>query len=105
MYTMNSTVEQVPAGAWKHWVDTNEAMVLDVREPMEWAATGVLPNSERISLGSLSSLLHRLDRDTPILAVCRSGNRSQSAAQMLVQAGFRRVANLSGGLVALGVPA
>lgn len=105
MYTMNGTVEQVPAHAWKQWIDGNDGVVLDVREPMEWAASGVLPNSETISLGGLPSLLHRLDANTPVLVVCRSGNRSLTAAQILTRAGFRRVGNLQGGLIALGVRA
>lgn len=95
-------VEQVPARGWRSWVDANRAQVVDVREPNEWAM-GTLPDAERISLGTLPHQLHALDRNKPVLLVCRSGARSNQAAQALAMAGFNRVANLAGGMMALGM--
>lgn len=95
-------VEQVPARGWSSWVDSNRAQIVDVREPNEWAM-GTLPNAERISLGALPHQLHSLDRDKPVLLVCRSGARSNQAAQALAMSGFDRVANLAGGMMALGM--
>jgi rhodanese-related sulfurtransferase len=95
-------VEQVPARGWRSWVDANRAQVVDVREPHEWAM-GTLPEAERISLGSLPYQMHALDREKAVLVICRSGARSNQAAQAMAMAGFRRVANLSGGLLALGM--
>jgi rhodanese-related sulfurtransferase len=95
-------VEQVPARGWRSWVDANRGQVVDVREPDEWA-NGTLPEAQRISLGTLPHQLHALDRDKPVLLVCRSGARSNQAAQALAMAGFRRVANMSGGMLALGM--
>lgn len=95
-------VEQVPAPGWKSWVDANRAQVVDVREPQEWAS-GTLPGAERISLGSLPIQMQALDKDKPVLLVCRSGARSNQAAHAMTMAGFNRVANLSGGLLALGM--
>lgn len=91
-------IEQVPATDWQAWVTKNNATIVDVREPMEWRSTGVLPGSETISLGDLGAVLQRFDRATPLLMVCRSGNRSQTAAEFLARAGFRQVANLAGGI-------
>lgn len=95
-------VEQVSAPGWRSWVEANRARVVDVREPHEWAR-GTLPEAERISLGSLGFQMHALDKEKPILLVCRSGARSNQAARAMAMAGFRRVANLSGGMVALGM--
>lgn len=95
-------IEQVPASQWSRWIDENRGVMVDVREPREWAQ-GVLPGSERISLGAFPFQMNTLDKDTPVLVVCRSGARSERAAQLLAQAGFQRVANLAGGLVALGL--
>lgn len=95
-----TTIEQVMAPAWQAWTRRNDAAILDVREPHEWAATGVLPGSGLISLGELPHSLDRLDPETPILVVCHSGNRSQTAAEFLTRAGFR-AANLSGGITAV----
>jgi len=100
--THTTNVEQVPASDWKRWTADNDAMVLDVREPMEWAQ-GTLPDSEMISLSFLPGSLGRLEPDQPILVVCRAGNRSQVAAQFLQRNGFTRAANLSGGLMSIGL--
>ncbi|MEA2001257.1 MAG: rhodanese-like domain-containing protein [Actinomycetota bacterium] len=100
--THTTKIEQVPASDWKRWIDDNDALVLDVREPMEWAQ-GTLPDSEMISLSFLPGSLGRLETDQPILVVCRAGNRSQVAAQFLQRNGFARAANLSGGLMSIGL--
>ncbi len=102
MTLRSTTIEQVPAADWNRWVTQRRGVILDVREPIEWQTTGVLPDSQLISLAELPAALDRLDRDTPILVVCRSGNRSQQAAEFLARRGFRQVANLAGGLAALG---
>lgn len=77
-------------------------MIIDVREPFEWAM-GTLPGSVLIKLGSLPDRLDDLEGDRAILLVCRSGNRSGVAAEYLVRRGFGVVANLTGGLVDLGM--
>ena len=97
-----SAVHLVPARDWETWSTTNDAVIVDVREPFEWAM-GTLPDSVLIRLGSLSGGLDELDRDRAILFVCRSGNRSGVAAEYLVRHGFGVVANLTGGLVDLGM--
>jgi len=100
--TQLNTVEQVVARNWRTWVEENNGVVLDVREPMEWAM-GTLPDSAQISLSFLPGSLGSLDRQRPVLVVCRAGNRSQLAAQFLQRNGFDKVANLSGGLTAIGL--
>lgn len=94
-------IEQVPAVAWQSWIDQNDGVLLDVREPGEWAQ-GMLPESVTISLPFLPASLNRLDPDRPILVVCRSGNRSMVAAHFLHRNGFH-AANMSGGLTAIGL--
>ena len=98
----NNPIEQVPASGWQEWKDRTGGLVLDVREPLEWAA-GTLPDSTTISLSFLPTSLGRLDPDEPVLVVCRAGNRSQVAAQFLVRNGFSDVANLAGGLTQIGL--
>lgn len=94
-------IEQVPAAAWQQWVSRTNGVIVDVREPWEWQSTGVLPGSETISLSDLRRVIETHTQDTPILLVCRSGNRSQTAAEFLARAGYRNVANLVGGIIAL----
>jgi rhodanese-related sulfurtransferase len=95
-------IEQVMPADWRRWVAEHDAVVLDVREPFEWAR-GTLPDAATIPLASLPGALDGLSPQRPVLVICRSGNRSEMAARYLAQAGFHRVANLWGGLVALGM--
>lgn len=102
MHNQTLTVEQVPARTWKQWRDEHGAIVLDVREPAEWAQ-GVLPDAQLMAMSRIATEWTSLDPATPILVVCRSGNRSNTVAQALVSAGFVRAANMAGGMVALGL--
>ncbi len=74
------------------------AVVLDVREDDEWVA-GHVPGATHIPLGQLSARMPELDRNRPVLAMCRSGNRSRTAAAQLSAAGFN-AANVVGGMKA-----
>jgi rhodanese-related sulfurtransferase len=97
-----SVIEQVPAEEWESWVAWNHAVVLDVREAREWDL-GTLPGSLLVSMTELVERIDELPKDRPILCVCRSGSRSQQVAAYLTMNGFGDVANLSGGLKALGM--
>ena len=92
----------VDARDWQVWSQDHDAVIIDVREPFEWAM-GTLPGAELIGLGSLFTRIDELDPNRPILFICRTGNRSGVAAGLLAQLGFKEVANLTGGLVALGL--
>ena len=95
------TIEHVPAHNWETWRDDNSAVVIDVREPAEWAS-GTLPGSVMISLASLPEATSTMDKNTPVLLVCATGVRSVTAAAWLSSMGFDKVASMAGGVVALG---
>lgn len=95
-------IEQVPARQWESWVAAHQGVILDVREPSEWAV-GTLSGAVRISMGDLQQRWASLDSNAATLVVCRSGNRSNSVAKALADAGFHRVANMAGGMAALGL--
>lgn len=81
------------------------AVLLDVREPAEWRA-GHAPKARHIPLGQLHRRLAELPPGRPVVTVCRAGNRSRRAAQLLAARG-RRVYNLAGGMrgwTAAGLP-
>ncbi|HHC09046.1 MAG TPA: rhodanese-like domain-containing protein [Actinobacteria bacterium] len=101
MTTSTTTVEQVPATRWQEWLAETGGVLLDVREPLEWAQ-GTLPGSTLLQMSGMPGNLGELDPTRPVLVVCRSGNRSQIVARYLAEQGFR-AANLVGGLVALGL--
>jgi len=70
--------------------------VLDVREGGEVDA-GAMDNSIRIPLGQLQGSTSELDKNKLIVVHCRSGYRSSIATSILRRAGFRDIANLTGG--------
>jgi glyoxylase-like metal-dependent hydrolase (beta-lactamase superfamily II)/rhodanese-related sulfurtransferase len=70
--------------------------VLDVREAAE-AATGAIENSVCIPLGTLRSRLGELDPGKLVVVHCKGGYRSSIATSILRRAGFRDIANLTGG--------
>lgn len=75
------------------------AVLLDVREPEEWRE-GHVPDAVHIPLGSLGARYRELDPSREIVTVCRSGHRSTTALKILQKAGFSRVHNLTGGMIA-----
>lgn len=74
-------------------------VVLDVREPME-TRQGTIAGALRIPLGRLDEAIDAIDDDANLYVVCRSGNRSAYAAEVLAAAGKRDVKNVAGGLMA-----
>jgi adenylyltransferase/sulfurtransferase len=72
-------------------------LLLDVREPHEWAIAP-MPDAERIALGALASRLGELDPARPIVTVCHRGGRSMRALELLRAAGFADVRSLRGGV-------
>lgn len=75
----------------------NGAFVLDVRTQEEWAEFHA-PNTNLIPLDQLTSRLTELPKDREIVVVCRSGNRSAQARDILLNAGFTQVTSMQGGL-------
>jgi rhodanese-related sulfurtransferase len=73
--------------------------IVDVREPDEWAA-GHLPGAVLIPLGQLAFRKGELDPARPVVTICRSGNRSLTAAELLLKSGFRDVRSMAGGMIA-----
>lgn len=62
----------------------NNAVLLDVRTAAEFAE-GSIPGAINIPLQSLAGSIRRLKNKKAIVVFCRSGNRSQMAAQLLKQ--------------------
>ena len=83
-------------------------VVLDVRTPGEFhGELGHIPGAVNVPVSGLKRVLAEpqgplaeIDRDRPIVAVCRTDNRSPRAAGILRRAGFTRVLVLSGGMSA-----
>src|SRR5256712_7777477 len=76
----------------------DDLYILDVREPHEYQICNL--NGHLIPLGDLPNRVNELDTSKEIVAHCRSGVRSAKAVNFLRQAGFKRVHNLAGGILA-----
>ncbi len=88
------TVEEL-----KQQLDSKKDLfILDVREPHEYQICNL--NGYLIPLGDLPKRVHELDSSRDIVAHCRSGVRSGKAVTFLRQAGFKKVHNLTGGILA-----
>lgn len=75
--------------------------LLDVREDWEWSVGNLADRGARlVPLGQLESRLAEIPRDRPVVVYCKSGQRSERAARLLVERGYLDVVNLEGGLVA-----
>lgn len=73
------------------------AFILDVREPSEWNELHI-PDATLIPLAQLPSRLTEVPQDREVVVVCRSGNRSAQARDILLDAGFTTVTSMAGGM-------
>ncbi|MCY9697578.1 sulfurtransferase TusA family protein [Paenibacillus alginolyticus] len=76
---------------------TDHLILIDVREPAEYAF-GHIPGALSIPLGALVNRTSELDPSKGIYVICRTGTRSDMAAQMLSNLGFANVTNIIPGM-------
>ena len=72
-----------------------DALVVDVREPDEYAA-GHVPGAVSMPLSTVPVRHHELPRDRTVHLICQAGGRSAQAATWLAKQGYQ-VANVTGG--------
>src|SRR6476659_5231923 len=72
--------------------------IIDVREPNEYQINRI-PGSELIPLGDIPKRYGELNPEDELVMQCKSGARSGRAADFLRSVGFKRVLNLTGGIV------
>jgi molybdopterin/thiamine biosynthesis adenylyltransferase/rhodanese-related sulfurtransferase len=75
----------------------DDLVLLDVREPWE-AEIASLPDSMLVPLGSLESVIDKLDPSENFVVYCHHGMRSESALRVLQQRGFEHARHLTGGI-------
>jgi glyoxylase-like metal-dependent hydrolase (beta-lactamase superfamily II)/rhodanese-related sulfurtransferase len=92
----DEAVSGVPAGQAPAWIAAQAPLVLDVREPREYAA-GHLPGAISIPQADLATRLAEIPPDRQLLVACAGGARSLRSAQFLQAVGYGRVTNLEGG--------
>ena len=94
-------IKEVNSAGALQLINHKGAVVLDVREPGEYDSGHVL-NAKLLPLGKLKERIGELEKykDSPIVVVCRSGNRSGTACFILGKQGFSQAYNLAGGVQA-----
>src|SRR5581483_1950967 len=93
------TTDEIQVEELKQRLDRGDDIyILDVREPHEYDICNL--GGHLIPLGELPNRVNELDTSKEIVAHCRSGMRSAKAVNFLRQAGFKKVHNLAGGILA-----
>jgi len=86
------------------------ATLIDIRTEPEWRQTGIVPGSHPLVLfdeqrrvvdpdGWLRKVKAITPMDKPVILICRVGNRTVPATQFLVKSGYKKVYNVTGGIV------
>ncbi len=76
-----------------------DAVLLDVREPEEYAY-GHVPGAVSLPQAELATRIAEVPRDHPVFVICESGTRSLRSTQFLRQMGYAQVTNVRGGTAA-----
>jgi molybdopterin/thiamine biosynthesis adenylyltransferase/rhodanese-related sulfurtransferase len=96
---MTDGIQEITATELKARQDRGEKLfILDVREPHEYQICNL--NGKLIPLGELSRRVNELDSSVEMVVHCRSGKRSADAIHFLQTAGFKKLLNLKGGVLA-----
>ncbi|HUL41611.1 MAG TPA: MBL fold metallo-hydrolase [Burkholderiales bacterium] len=77
-------------------------LILDVREPNEYfGELGHIRGSKLVPLKDLASRANEFEahKNKHVIAICRAGVRSTTAAAILTSVGFEQVSNLRGGML------
>lgn len=99
-HVVTTKVPEITAPEVKKMMDEKKPFVLvDVREPHEFQICRI-PGSILIPLGEVPKRMHELNSADEIVVHCRSGMRSAQAVDFLMKAGFRKIHNLKGGVLA-----
>lgn len=76
---------------------SDDAYLLDVREPDEWAA-GHAPGAHHLPMMEIPARMSEVPTDMEVVVVCRSGGRSGQVVSYLMGNGWDNVRNLDGGM-------
>jgi molybdopterin/thiamine biosynthesis adenylyltransferase/rhodanese-related sulfurtransferase len=96
---MTDGISEITARELKMRQDRGDKLfILDVREPHEYQICNL--NGKLIPLGELPRRVNELDSSVEMVVHCRSGKRSADAIHFLQTAGFKKLWNLKGGVLA-----
>lgn len=97
--TQNDFIKVLDKSSFKKAMASKKGQLIDVRTPKEFNA-GHIENAKNIDFfdqGNFVLEFDKLDKNIPVFLYCRSGNRSNKAAQILWNIGFKEIFDLKGG--------
>lgn len=99
---MSYQFEEIAADEVKHRLEAGENLtIVDIREPFEWQATGVIPGARLSPMRPfLLTGLGSLEKDQEVILVCASGVRTIDTAVYMGMKGFTRAKSMAGGMKA-----
>src|SRR5262245_7460352 len=93
------TMQDVEAPTLKMWLERGEALLIDVREPSEYAAEHI-PEAQLLPLSTFDPARMPQEAGKKVVLHCVMGMRSAQAGQKLLDAGVTTVYNFRGGVQA-----
>ena len=93
-----SSYQQISQEEAKEMMDTQDVLILDVREQEEYDS-GHIPDALLLPVGTIteeSAAEVIPDKNTTVLVYCRSGNRSKTAAKTLAGLGYTNIYEFGG---------
>lgn len=96
----NAINESITVDAFEKKLSENDVQLIDVRTDEEFSQGHLkgAVNYDRNS-GEFENLLSGLNKNKPVLVYCLSGGRSASAADLMLEMGFKEVYNMKGGMM------
>ena len=96
--TSDGSYEQITQEKAKEMMDTQEVIILDVREQSEYDS-GHIPGAVLLPVGSIDEETATAvipEKDSTVLVYCRSGNRSKTASSTLAGLGYTNIYEFGG---------
>jgi adenylyltransferase/sulfurtransferase len=95
---VNGVNEITPAELKEKFDGGDDFQFIDVREEKEWNASHI-EGARHMPMSRIDRDVGALDKEREVVLYCRTGARSGRVGQWMVAIGFKRVANLTGGIV------
>lgn len=96
--TADNSYQQITQEEAKEMMDTQEVIVLDVREQNEYDS-GHIPGAVLLPVGTIDEDTAAAvipEKDSTVLVYCRSGNRSKTASSALAELGYTNIYEFGG---------
>jgi len=92
-------MKEISVQELKEKLDNGEDFqLIDVREDFEYETSNI--GGQLIPLGGILIEAAKIDKNKPVVVMCRSGKRSAAAIMQLEQQGYTNLSNLKGGILA-----